>query len=113
MNPHELQQMFGSTPDSFKRRVEQTLRQPEKEAARPRSLRVALVTAIVLALTIAVAAAAFTSKVADVYGWAYGDNKREELMNGKIAQEANSAQMGHPQVGSAKEASKASFTGIV
>lgn len=94
MNQHELQKMYGSTPESFKRRVEQALHQPEREAVRPRSLRVALVTAIVLALTIAVAAAAFTSKVADVYGWAYGDNKREELMNGKIARDTNSAQIG-------------------
>lgn len=94
MTQHDLKQMYGSTPESFRKRMEYALSQPEKAAARPRSFRVALVTALVLALTIAVAAAAFTSRVADVYGWSYGEDKREELLAGKIAQEACSAQIG-------------------
>lgn len=94
MKQHDLKQMYGSTPESFRKRIEYTLEQDEKACVRPRSFRVALITSILLALTIAVAAAAFTSKVADVYGWSYGQNKREELLHGKIAQEISSAQIG-------------------
>ena len=94
MNPNDLKRMYGSTPDRFQSCVYQALnRQPSPVPAR-RTWRAALITALVLALTIAVAAAAFTSRVADVYGRSYGDDKREELLAGKIAQEMHSAQIG-------------------
>lgn len=96
MNPNDLKRMYGSTPERFQRRIHQALlTQPEAKPIPARSTwRTALITALVLALTIAVAAAAFTSKVADVYGWSYGENKRDELLAGKIAQEACSVQVG-------------------
>lgn len=94
MNQNDLRRMYGSTPERFRRRMQYALEQPQSTHVRSRIPRTALITALLLALTIAVAAAAFTSKVADLYGWSYGADKREELLAGKIAQEAYSTQIG-------------------
>lgn len=96
MNTNDLKRMYGSTPERFENRIHQALLSQSAASPAPvrRPWRAALITALVLALTIAVAAAAFTSKVADVYGRSYGADKREELLAGKIAQEAHSVQIG-------------------
>ncbi len=102
MNGMAFQQMYGSTPEGFRVRMEDTLNRLGAQSAAAktprmpmrRGLRVALVTALVMALLAAVAVAALHSQVAEYFGWLYGDGKREELSEGKIAQPLSSVQMG-------------------
>jgi len=94
MNQKDLKRMYGSTPERFQKRIQYTLAKAEKEPRRWHISRTVLVTALLLALTIAVGVAAFSSKVAEIYGWSYGADKREELLAGRIAQEAFSTRIG-------------------
>lgn len=96
MTPNELKRMYGSTPVSFQNRIQQTLacaRVQEPRTRRP-VLRVALVTALVLALSLGTCMAVFHSQVADYFGWAYGDDMKQELLEGSIAQQEQSVQIG-------------------
>jgi len=98
MNANDLKRMYGSTPESFQSRVQSTVsrcqaRQQPARAGR-RGLRVALVTALLLTLSAAVAAAAFSSQVAEWFGRFYGGVTRDELLAGKIAQSGQSVQVG-------------------
>lgn len=97
MNRDELKRMYGSTPESFQNRVAQTLangRVARQSGARRPSGRVALTVALIVVLLASVAAAAFSSQLADLFGKMYGEDKRQELLAGKIAQESQSVTMG-------------------
>lgn len=97
MNANDLKRMYGSTPQSFQNRVQSTVshcaaQRPARTARR--GWRVALVTALLLALGAAVAVAAFSSQVAEWFGRFYGGATRGELLAGKIAQSGQSVQVG-------------------
>lgn len=93
---HDLKRMYGSTPQSFQNRISQTLAHARVQEARTRRpvLRVVLVTALVMALSLGVCAAMFHSQVADYFGWAYGNDMKQELLEGSIAREEHSVQIG-------------------
>lgn len=93
---HDLKRMYGSTPQSFQNRISQTLAHARVQEARTRRpvLRVVLVTALVMALSLGVCAAMFHSQVADYFGWAYGNDMKQELLEGSIAWEEHSVQIG-------------------
>jgi len=92
MNARDLQRMYGSTPDSFQRRIQFALAREPKRAAAPR-LRMALVTALVVMLTAAAAAGTLYSHVADVFGGFYGEERKAEILAGEIAQSGQSYQL--------------------
>ena len=96
MNRNDLKRMYGSTPASFQNRIEQTLAHARVQESRTRRpvWRVALVTALVLALSLGTCMAVFHSQVAEYFGWFYGDRLQEELLAGNIAQEEHSVQIG-------------------
>lgn len=100
MNRNDLQRMYGSTPERFQARIRQTLSanapQPCARAARRsgRSLRVALLTVLMLALLSAAALAAFSSQVADFFGARYGKVYKDELLAGDIATGDHSVTLG-------------------
>ena len=96
MNRTDLKRMYGSTPASFQNRIEQTLAHVRVQGSRTRRpvWRVALVTALILALSLGVCTAMFHSQVAEYFGWFYGERLQEELLAGNIAQEEHSVQIG-------------------
>lgn len=94
MNSNDFKRMYGSTPEHFQSCVHQALHAQSAPMPIRRPWHAVLITALLLLLTAAAAVAAFTSKTADVYGRSYGEDKREELLSGKIAQETHSVQIG-------------------
>ena len=91
-----LKNMYGSTPERFQSRVRYALAQAERNAAsahRP-VWRTVVLTALVMALVLGVAAAALHSQVAEYFGQFYGGRLRDELLAGNIAQEMHSTRIG-------------------
>ena len=96
MNSSELRHMYGSTPQSFRNRIQQTLahaRVQENRKSRP-LLRVIIVTALLVTVTLGVCTAMFHSQVAEYFGWFYGEKLQRELLDGNIAQQEQSVQIG-------------------
>lgn len=87
MNNDKLKSMYGQTPESFENRIRYTLAKAESAPVRRAPLRIALIAAMTLVLTIATAAALFSSQVAEFFG-------RPELNDGKIAQIGESTIIG-------------------
>ena len=87
MNNDKLKNMYGQTPQSFENRIRYTLAKAESAPVRRAPLRIALIAAMTLVLTIATAAALFSSQVAEFFG-------RPELNDGKIAQIGESTTIG-------------------
>ena len=87
MNNDKLNSMYGQTPESFENRIRYTLAKAESVPVRRAPLRIALIAAMALVLTIATAAALFSSQVAEFFG-------RPELNDGKIAQIGESTIIG-------------------
>ncbi len=87
MNNDKLKSMYGQTPKSFENRIRYTLAKAESAPVRRAPLRIALIAAMALVLTIATAAALFSSQVAEFFG-------RPELNDGKIAQIGESTIIG-------------------
>lgn len=86
MKRTQLQQMFGTTPESFRQRVAETLEagvRPARAATPRRALRLAAVCALCLTLFTAVAFAVFSPRVAEVFGQFYGPRMQERLLAGK------------------------------
>lgn len=79
----DLKQMYGSTPESFQRRVSFALKQTEAKLMK-RKVSAVLVIAIVVALS-AAAYAAFSSQVAEFFGKSYGRDWKEWLEEGDVA----------------------------
>lgn len=81
-----LNQMYGSTPDSFKHRVACALKETEEQSlTRKFRMRTVLIAAIILVMLMAVAYAAFSSRVADFFGTLYGKDRQEWLNKGDVA----------------------------
>lgn len=79
----QLKNMFGSTPESFRTRILDTINaQPSRTYAAPR-LRTAMLCALCLMALTAVTLAA--PKAADFFSAFFGEKKQEELSHGKIA----------------------------
>lgn len=87
---------FGDIPDSFERRVQHTLHQTKAEAKSMKKItfRTSLILAALLMFITAVAYALITSPTADIFGWFYGENKKEELLSGDIAPSGASYRLG-------------------
>lgn len=95
MTSKELQSMYGSTPASFRCRIQQSLSQhPKQQAVHSHPLRLALVTALVLMLTAAVGMAALSPRVAELFGGLYGEDRKAEMMAGEIAHSGQSFRLG-------------------
>lgn len=90
MNENKLKSMYGQTPQSFENRIRYTLAKAESAPIRRLPLRTALVAACITVLTVSAGLAAFSSQVADFFGKLYGDDKRDELISGKIAHTGDS-----------------------
>lgn len=82
--------MYGQTPQSFENRIRYTLAKADSAPIRRLPLRTALVAACITILTVSAGLAAFFSQVADFFGKLYGDDKRDELISGKIAHTGDS-----------------------
>jgi hypothetical protein len=71
------------------------LHQQKEETIVKRKLSTGFLLAAVLLLVLAATAIALTSsKVADVFGWFYGDSKKDELLEGDIAPSGQSVTLG-------------------
>ena len=91
----DFQKTYGEPPESFQRRVAYALRQTEEEKpVKKFTLRTAILVAIMVLALGAVAYAAITSQTADIFGWFYGAEKKDELMTGDIAPTRQSTQLG-------------------
>ena len=90
MNENKLKDMYGSTPQSFENRIRYTLSKAESAPVRRLPLRTALIAACITVLTVSAGLAAFSSQVAEFFGKLYGDDKRDELISGKIAHTGDS-----------------------
>lgn len=90
MKRNQWNQVYEPVPQALDQRLANTFSQlrehePEARVARRLPLRTA---AIVMALVVAVCGvgyALFSSQLADVFGWFYGQEKQEELLSGDIA----------------------------
>lgn len=101
MNRDDLKGMYGSVPESFQNRMAEALAAGRSKnadgcvrVAGRHGLRVALISALIVVMLAAVAVAAFSSQVAEFFGRFYGNDMREELLNGDIAQSGQSIQVG-------------------
>ncbi len=83
MKPDDCKLMYGSTPESFRRRVACALRETEEKPMK-RKYTAALVIAVVVLLT-AAAYAAFSSQVAEFFGKYYGKDMQTWLEQGDVA----------------------------
>jgi len=78
--------MYGTTPESFKRRVAFALRETEaKPVKRKLKARTAMIVAAVLVLLMAAAYAAFSSQVTALFGKMYGKDTKTWLEKGDVA----------------------------
>ncbi|MBE0600629.1 MAG: DUF4179 domain-containing protein, partial [Firmicutes bacterium] len=84
MKPDDLKQMYGATPESFKHRVSFALQKTEDKPMK-HTMRTVLIAAAIVVLLTAVAYAAFSSQVAELFGKMYGNDTREWLEEGSVA----------------------------
>ena len=104
MNQQEWKRMYGSTPLSFQHRVEETLAKGRAQEAAGKAagmrgvgrygLRTVLIAVLLVTLLAAAAVAAFSSQVASLFGWFYGEEKGAELLVGDLATPAQSVTVG-------------------
>lgn len=87
MNGEKWGQVYEPVPADLDLRLNDTLSRLQEEE--PRGQRMSLRTAVIaLALLLAlggVAYAVLASQVADIYGWFYGEKKKQSLLTGDIA----------------------------
>ncbi len=96
MTREDWRRAYGPLPETLEGRVFLALAQlkEEEKPVRKLTLRTA---AIILALLLALGGAAyalFESKTADIFGWFYGDGKKQELLQGDIAPVEQRYQLG-------------------
>ena len=84
MKPTDYQPMFGSTPESFERRVASALKKTEEKPMKHLA-RTILLTAATLLLLMAAAYAAFSSQVTEFFGRLYGSDMKTWLEQGDAA----------------------------
>ena len=85
---------FGDVPESFKARVQYTLRpSKEEEYMKRKPLRTVLIAAL-LTVMVCGALAAVLSPTANIFGWFYGADKQEKLLAGSIVPSGESTQVG-------------------
>ena len=87
MNNDKLKSMYGQTPESFENRIRYTLAKAESAPVRHAPMRAVFIAAMIAVMSIATAAALFSSQVAEFFG-------RPELNDGKIAQIGESTTIG-------------------
>lgn len=87
MNENKLKNMYGQTPQNFENRIRYTLAKAESAPIRHAPMRAVLIAAMIAVMSIATAAALFSSQVAEFFG-------RPELSEGKIAQIGESTTIG-------------------
>lgn len=87
MNENKLKSMYGQTPQSFENRIRYTLAKAESAPVRHAPMRTVLIAAMIAVMSIATAAALFSSQVAAFFD-------RPELSEGKIAQIGESMTIG-------------------
>ncbi len=86
MNRENLTQMYGATPESFKRRVAFALRKTEEgPMKRKLTVRAVLIAAAIVILLTAAAYAAFSSQVTAFFGRTYGKEMQTWLEKGDMA----------------------------
>ena len=95
MQSIDFKQTYGDPPQSFQNRVQYALRRTEEQKmAKKISLRTA---AIALALLLAlggVAYAVYEGVTADIFGWFYGGDMKQELQDGDVASMGQSRRLG-------------------
>ena len=84
MNQNELRKMYGATPESFARRVSFALKKTEDKPVK-HTMRTVLIAAAIVILLTAVAYAAFSSQVAELFGTFYGEDMKTWLEEGSVA----------------------------
>lgn len=86
MRQQDLKQMFGSMPDSFSYRVAFAVKRTEElPMKRKFTIRTVLIAAAILVMLMAVAYAAFSSRVAEFFGQFYGKDMQTWLEKGDVA----------------------------
>lgn len=86
MKQNHLKQMFGTTPESFQRRIALALAKTEEPPIKRKiAARTVWIAAAILVLLMAVAYAAFSSQVAAFFGRQYGKDTQAWLEKGDVA----------------------------
>ena len=94
MKQVQWQRAYDPDPVRLEARVRHALANMDSAPARPRVLRVALITALVLALLCGIALAVFESRTAELAGWFGSEQKKAELLKGDIAVSGQSTRLG-------------------
>lgn len=96
MKREDWQKAYEPIPGSLAHRVSSTISSLEKEETvmRKHSLRAAAIVVAILLALCGVAYALIESRTADIFGWFYGESKKEELLTGDIAPSGQSYQLG-------------------
>lgn len=95
MKQEQWSQMHEPVPQAVDQRLASVLSRLEEEPARRRApLRTAVIALALLLALGGVAYAVLTSQTADFFGWFHGPAKRESLLAGDIAAEAQSYTLG-------------------
>lgn len=86
MREHKLMEMYGTTPESFKRRVALAVKKTEAQPVKRKfAVRTALLAAMAMVLLMAAAYAAFSSQVTAFFGKLYGSDMQTWLEKGDVA----------------------------
>ncbi len=96
MKREDWQRAYGPLPEALSDRVSSTLLRLEKEETvmRRHTRRTAVAALAILLALAGVAYALIESKTADIFGWFYGAEKKENLLSGDIAQSGQSYTLG-------------------
>lgn len=95
MNQEKWRRAYSPVPDALEAHVSSTLSGLEEEKKmRKLSLRTAIIAVAIVILLCGVAYALIESKTANLLGWFYGEEKKEELLSGDIAPSGQSRTLG-------------------
>lgn len=96
MNQTEWQKAYEPIPQQLEYRVSHTLEQLDGPIRNPRKkLRLSVLTAALILALCGVAFAMIHSQTADIFGWFYGEDMKNELLAGDIAPSGQSVQLGN------------------
>ena len=86
MRQEQWKRMYGTTPESFTRRVAFALRETEERPMKRRlTVRTVCIAAAMLVMLMTAGYAAFSSQVAELFGRLYGTRTQEWLAKGDVA----------------------------
>lgn len=95
MKREDLKHAYEPMPQALEQRVAHTLAHLDQEKPRRRiPLRTAVIVTVLLVMISGICYGLIASKTVDIFGWFYGEDKRQELLAGEITPSGQSYQLG-------------------